>query len=75
MQLASSACKALGTMFCSGPLPLPSGRAAGGLGKEGEAAEEKEEEEEEKDMITKAMIVESLAGIIRNAKHQKVKLI
>ena len=44
-----SACKALGTIFCSGPLPLPSGRA-GGLGKEEETKEEEQGEEAEEDI-------------------------
>lgn len=54
--LATSACKALGCVFRGGTLPLPS------RGEEGEGG----------GALTKAMLVESLADVVRSAKQSKV---
>ena len=63
VQLATSACKALGNVFSSGPLPFPTG--VSGCGKEAE---------QNGDAVTKTTIVECLAGIVKSAKQPKVRV-
>lgn len=63
--LVDSACKALGTIFRSGTLPLPTG---GGRG----SKETHLPAEAGEGVVTKAMLVQCLANTIRNSKQVKV---
>lgn len=62
-QLSASACKALGHIFSSGPLPIPTGTVRSG----------KEKMEEGEEGVTKAMLMECLAELMKNAKQPKVR--
>lgn len=69
-QIVISACQALGNIFRSGRLPLPTaqvGEKGGGGG--GEAMET---EDGEGETVTKAMLVECLVQLSKTAKHDKV---
>lgn len=69
-QLVSSACQALGNIFRSGTLPLPTGGEGGE--EEGGGGEMEVEEEGEEEVVTKLKLVESLVQLSKNAKHDKV---
>ena len=62
-QLSASACKALGNVFRSGALPLPTGVSGRGKG---------EESRVEGEGLSKAMLVECLDKVVKNAKQPKV---
>ena len=74
VQLVDSSCQALGNIFRSGALPIPTGGGTSddkGCGK-AEEEEVMKMEDQDESLITKTMLVESLAGLIQRAKQDKV---
>lgn len=73
-RLANSSCKAMGSIFCSGPLPLPIGTVVGqGTDEVTKATEDGVTKAADEGVVTRATVVKCLAETIRSTKEQEVR--